>query len=117
MTDPTAAQPPPFFFCLCAWVSDHPYPVSQRGVVFFRNQDIDIEGQKHLAEKLGSLAGSPESSGLYCHAVSLSKLGHTVDENGKMDDTVTSLEPESFRKLAKDRTGSRKLASHGWHAE
>jgi hypothetical protein len=36
--------------------------VSQRGVVFFRNQDIGIEDQKILGQKLGELTGKPESS-------------------------------------------------------
>lgn len=36
--------------------------VSQRGVVFFRNQDITIEQQKDLGQKLGELAGKPATS-------------------------------------------------------
>jgi hypothetical protein len=36
--------------------------VSQRGVVFFRNQDIAIEDQKILGQKLGELTGKPASS-------------------------------------------------------
>ena len=36
--------------------------VSQRGVVFFRNQSINIEDQKLLGQKLGELTGKPESS-------------------------------------------------------
>lgn len=36
--------------------------VSQRGVVFFRNQDIDSDQQKVLGQKLGELTGKPESS-------------------------------------------------------
>ena len=36
--------------------------VSQRGVVFFRNQDIGIEDQKVLGQKLGDLTGKPETS-------------------------------------------------------
>jgi len=36
--------------------------VSQRGVVFFRNQDINIEDQKVLGQKLGELTGKPETS-------------------------------------------------------
>ena len=36
--------------------------VSQRGVVFFRNQDINIEDQKTLGQKLGELTGKPETS-------------------------------------------------------
>ncbi|PCH38832.1 taurine catabolism dioxygenase [Wolfiporia cocos MD-104 SS10] len=41
--------------------------VSQRNVVFFRNQDIDIEQQKLLGNKLGILSGRPQSSGLHIH--------------------------------------------------
>lgn len=36
--------------------------VSQRGVVFFRNQDIGIEDQKVLGQKLGELTGKPTTS-------------------------------------------------------
>lgn len=91
--------------------------MSQRGVVFFRNQGIGIDDQKLLAERLGKLSGGPRASGLYCNAVSTSKLGQPVDENGKLDDTVTALEPAAFRKMGTDKMGSRKLASHGWHSE
>ena len=36
--------------------------VSQRGVVFFRNQDLTIEDQKLLGQRLGELTGKPETS-------------------------------------------------------
>ena len=36
--------------------------VSQRGVVFFRNQELDVDGQKILGQRLGELTGKPESS-------------------------------------------------------
>ena len=36
--------------------------VSQRGVVFFRNQDLDIEAQKALGQRLGELTGKPDTS-------------------------------------------------------
>lgn len=36
--------------------------VSQRGVVFFRSQDLKIEEQKVLGQKLGILSGKPKSS-------------------------------------------------------
>jgi alpha-ketoglutarate-dependent taurine dioxygenase len=35
---------------------------SQRGVVFFRNQDINAEELKVLTSKLGELTGKPEDS-------------------------------------------------------
>ncbi|KAG5362019.1 Alpha-ketoglutarate-dependent sulfonate dioxygenase [Yarrowia sp. C11] len=41
--------------------------VAQRGVVFFRNQDINDEQQKKLGELLGHLTGKPKESGLHVH--------------------------------------------------
>lgn len=41
-----------------------PCTVSQRNVVFFRNQDLTVEEQKILGQKLGELTGKPESSGV-----------------------------------------------------
>jgi alpha-ketoglutarate-dependent taurine dioxygenase len=41
--------------------------VSQRGVVFFRNQNITVEEQKVLGQKLGELTGKPETSKVYRH--------------------------------------------------
>ncbi|KAH8884277.1 Clavaminate synthase-like protein [Thozetella sp. PMI_491] len=61
--------------------------VSQRGVVFFRNQDLDVE--KQLGQKLGELTGKPETSKLHRHALSNSKRGIAVDENGKLNDEVS----------------------------
>lgn len=68
--------------------------VSQRGVVFFRNQDIDIEGQKALGQRLGELTGKPETSKLHKHALANSKRGIAVDENGKLDDEVSVISSE-----------------------
>lgn len=36
--------------------------VSQRGVVFFRDQTLKIDEQKVLGQKLGELSGKPSSS-------------------------------------------------------
>jgi alpha-ketoglutarate-dependent taurine dioxygenase len=94
--------------------------VSQRGVVFFRNQDsLDIEQQKRLGQRLGELTGKPESSKLHRHALSNSKRGIAVDENGKLDDEISVISSEQNRKFYKDRfsPASKRLASHGWHAE
>lgn len=93
--------------------------MSQRGVVFFRNQDINIEDQKVLGQRLGELTGKPESSKLHRHALSNSKRGIAVDENGKLDDEVSIISSEQNRKFYKDRFGAafKRLASDGWHAE
>lgn len=36
--------------------------VSQRGVVFFRSQELSVDDQKILGQKLGELTGKPETS-------------------------------------------------------
>ncbi|KAH7078657.1 hypothetical protein BKA63DRAFT_465178 [Paraphoma chrysanthemicola] len=93
--------------------------VSQRGVVFFRNQDLTIEAQKVLGQKLGELTGKPETSKLHRHASSNSKRGIAVDENGKLDDEVSVISSEQNRTYYKDRFGynTKRLASEGWHAD
>ncbi|CAI4212655.1 unnamed protein product [Parascedosporium putredinis] len=93
--------------------------VSQRGVLFFRNQDLSIEDQKLLGQRLGELTGKPESSKLHRHALSNSKRGIAVDDKGKLDDEVSVISSEQNRKFYQDRYSatSRKLASKGWHAD
>jgi len=92
--------------------------VSQRGVVFFRNQDINIDEQKVLGQKLGELTGKPETSKLHRHALSNSKRGIAVDENGRLDDEVSIISSEQRRKLYQGKSfGSKKIASEGWHAD
>jgi hypothetical protein len=73
--------------------------VSQRGVVFFRNQDLDIEQQKLLGQRLGELTGKPETSKLHRHALSNSKRGIAVDKNGKLDDEISVISSEQNRKF------------------
>ncbi|KAL9617177.1 MAG: hypothetical protein Q9160_008031 [Pyrenula sp. 1 TL-2023] len=85
-----------------AKVRDLAITVSQRGVVFFRNQTIDIEQQKILGQKLGELTGKPESSKLHKHALLNGKRGITVDENGKLDNEISVISSEQESWLAKD---------------
>ncbi|OGM48528.1 taurine catabolism dioxygenase TauD [Aspergillus bombycis] len=93
--------------------------VSQRGVVFFRNQDLNIEDQKALAVKLGHLTGRPETSYLHKHPLANSKRGVAVDKDGKVDDEVTIMSSEQNKKYYKDRCGptTKRLASEGWHSD
>ena len=93
--------------------------VSQRGVVFFRDQSLAIEEQKILGQKLGELTGKPASSGLHRHALANSKRGVSVDENGHLDDEVSVISSEQMNKFYGDPTGKsfRKIASSGWHNE
>ncbi len=48
-------------------VRDLAIMVSERCVVFFRDQDLSIDDQKLLAQRLGELSGKPETSKLYVH--------------------------------------------------
>lgn len=41
--------------------------ISHRGVVFFENQDIEVDGQKALGTRLGELAGKPATSTLHIY--------------------------------------------------
>lgn len=44
--------------------------VSRRSVVFFRNQDINAEDMKVIAQRMGELSGKPETSKVSdCHEV------------------------------------------------
>jgi hypothetical protein len=54
--------------------------VSQRIVVIFRGQDISIEDQKILGQKLGQLSGKPSTSGLHIHPVVRSGAPGSDDE-------------------------------------
>lgn len=94
-------------------------PVSQRGVVFFRDQNLNIDDQKRLGRKLGALTGRPTSSGLHKHALFNSKRGLKIDEHGRVDDEISIISSEQNRKYdpARHQAASSLIASHGWHAD
>ncbi|KAK5708946.1 hypothetical protein LTR17_020226 [Elasticomyces elasticus] len=111
-----------------AKIRDLAVTVSQRGVVFFRNQDLKIDDQKLLGQKLGELTGKPRTSKLHKHALLNSKRGLSVDENGRVDDEISIISSEMWcvnnsfkqnRRLYEDRykVASKHLASEGWHAD
>jgi len=84
--------------------------VSRRNVVFFRNQDIDIEQQKLLGNKLGILSGRPKESGLHIHPATqpTSELG--------LDVTVISSKNDGKQRYASDLDISQ-FASKEWHSD
>jgi hypothetical protein len=43
------------------------FPVSRRGVCFFRSQDLTGEQLTRIGDKLGRLSGKPEASTLHIH--------------------------------------------------
>ncbi|KAL0576008.1 hypothetical protein V5O48_005975 [Marasmius crinis-equi] len=81
--------------------------VSHRGVVFFSNQDINVEQQRQLGERLGKLSGKPESSGLHKHPISedTPELGADISVISSMGGIARAGNHKSLR------------ASMGWHAD
>lgn len=68
--------------------------VSHRGVVFFKNQEINIEQMKELSLKMGSLTGRREKgAGLHRHPISeeTSELGAEVSVIDSMGYVLSSL--------------------------
>ncbi|TYJ58195.1 hypothetical protein B9479_001019 [Cryptococcus floricola] len=82
--------------------------ISQRGVVFFRAQDIGLEDQKTLGRKLGELSGKPQDSALHIHPF-------TPKDSEKGDQIlVISAERRNKRAQVEDST---RFASKGWHSD
>lgn len=87
--------------------------ISERGVVFFKNQyDLTIKQQK--ADRLGRAAGKPESSGLHIHPTAFTKAA--VDsETGEAIPEVLVLDSYRSQILYRDKV-SRGL-SGGYHSD
>lgn len=60
--------------------------MSQRGVVFFRDQDLTIDEQKLLGTKLGELTGKPASSKLHVHPI--------TEESSELGDEISVISSE-----------------------
>jgi alpha-ketoglutarate-dependent taurine dioxygenase len=90
--------------------------VSQRGVVFFRKQDdLDNDLQKELAQRLGELSGKPETSKLHIHPVSNS--GRRL---GGKDDEISVISSEQAKEIYKNRFlnfNKKQSAKGGWHSD
>ncbi|KAI1788528.1 hypothetical protein LXA43DRAFT_636798 [Ganoderma leucocontextum] len=81
--------------------------VSERGVVFFKAQDIQIADHLKLADRLGKLSGKPESSGLHIHPIS-----ESTPEFGPEVSVISSMGGISRANFVEGRR-----ASAGWHAD
>lgn len=90
--------------------------VSERGVVFFRNQkDLTVSMQKELIDLLGRLSGKPASSGIHIHPLLEGKRDVGINDAGDVDDHISVISSKLSRKL---HLASRyTFASKGWHSE
>ncbi|EPY52312.1 TfdA family Taurine catabolism dioxygenase TauD, variant [Schizosaccharomyces cryophilus OY26] len=96
--------------------------VSNRGVVFFRNQNLSIEEQKILGQRLGELTGKPKESSLHIHPV-INAGREGVDSTGEVDnnDNEVSILSKSQQKTIyppkAEAKAFRPKASAGWHSD
>ncbi|TFK38385.1 hypothetical protein BDQ12DRAFT_698593 [Crucibulum laeve] len=81
--------------------------VSHRGVVFFTEQDLEIEDQKLLATRLGELTGKPETSKLHRHPIS--------EETAELGGEVSVISSVAGIAYPVDQRST--LASRSWHAD
>ncbi|KAI9686772.1 MAG: hypothetical protein M1822_002832 [Bathelium mastoideum] len=91
--------------------------VSQRGVVFFRKQDdLDNNFQKELAQRLGELSGKPKTSKLHIHPISNSgrRLGGADDEISVISSVQSR---ELYKSRALDWAGKKQSAKGSWHSD
>jgi len=81
--------------------------VSQRGVVFFRAQDLQPDEQLILARQLGTLSGNPSSSTLHIHP--------TTEANAPLGDNVNIISSQTRAEFSRgDRS---RLAARLWHTD
>ncbi|PVH97156.1 taurine catabolism dioxygenase [Periconia macrospinosa] len=97
-------------------IRDLAITISQRGVVFFRKQDeLDNDLQKELAQRLGELSGKPETSKLHIHPVI--NAGRTL---GGGDNEISVISSEQQKKLYSNRfftVNKKQSAKNGWHSD
>jgi alpha-ketoglutarate-dependent taurine dioxygenase len=98
-------------------IRDLAITISQRGVVFFRKQDdLDNDLQKELAQRLGEQSGKPATSKLHIHPVSNS--GRRL---GGKDDEISVISSEQAKELYKNRflnfSEKKQSAKEGWHSD
>lgn len=89
--------------------------MSQRGVVFFRDQDITAKQQEQLATRLGELSGKPATSKLHIHPLTaeFSEFGDFISVIDANFNQIRDVENDT----GYDYDDKSLLASNGWHSE
>ncbi|KAF8856096.1 putative TfdA family taurine dioxygenase [Acephala macrosclerotiorum] len=93
-------------------IRDLAITVSERGVVFLRNQDTTTQDLITLGQKLSTLTGSPESSGLHIHPIT-----EANSELGDQISVISSIKQKKGAQKPDPLTEPSKFASNGWHAD
>ncbi|KAK3327991.1 alpha-ketoglutarate-dependent taurine dioxygenase [Cercophora scortea] len=93
-------------------IRDLAVTVSERGVVFLRDQNVTPTQMKDLMLRLTRLAGCPESSGLHVHPL--------TEEGSELGDQISVISSEKQAKgggLTHQLSDVSRFASNAWHAD
>ncbi|KAH7264907.1 peptidase family M1-domain-containing protein [Fusarium redolens] len=93
-------------------IRDLAVTVSQRGVVFLKNQDVTPEEMKDFMLRLTEVAGCPTSSGLHVHPL--------TEEGSELGDQISVISSEKQKKgggLTHQLSDVSRYASAGWHSD
>jgi alpha-ketoglutarate-dependent taurine dioxygenase len=93
-------------------IRDLAVTISQRGVVFLRDQDVHPAQMRELCETLSLLAGCPESSGLHVHPL--------TEEGSELGDQISVISSEKQKRgggLTHQLSDTSRFASMGWHSD
>ncbi|KAF2183475.1 taurine catabolism dioxygenase [Zopfia rhizophila CBS 207.26] len=104
-----------------AQIRDLAIVISERGVVFFRDQnDLNVPDQKRFCDLLGKLSGRPEENGLHVHPI-YRDPGNLTLPDGSTDENIYVINSEAQKKIYRTMAG-RKLTeprdlSREWHSD
>lgn len=89
--------------------------ISERGVVFFKGQDLTVDEQKEFVDVLGKLSGKPETSGLHIHPTA--PAGGVIDpKTDLIDPEVSFIASRLYKSYSKPPPRSH-WSSKGWHSD
>lgn len=93
-------------------IRDLAVTISERGVIFLRDQDVTPQQMKELMERITEAAGCPESSGLHVHPL--------TEAGSELGDQISVISSEKQKKgggLTHQLSDVSRFASAGWHAD
>ncbi|KAF2107009.1 hypothetical protein BDV96DRAFT_589980 [Lophiotrema nucula] len=93
-------------------VRDLAVTISQRGVIFLRDQHVNPTQMKDLMLRMTELSGCPDSSGLHVHPL--------TEEGSELGDQISVISSEKQKKgggLTYQLSDVSRFASAGWHSD
>ncbi|KAJ3025110.1 UNVERIFIED_CONTAM: hypothetical protein HDU68_007450 [Siphonaria sp. JEL0065] len=90
-------------------IKDFAILVSERNVVFLRDQDITFEEQAEFVDRLGRAGGKPATSGLHTHPL--------ADVTNELGDKHHDINSATFKKYGSGYGTRTELQSRNWHSD